>query len=235
MAVAYNTHSVAVRGNGTTVSFSYTCSAGADRLLMVGTVCAGGQTFNSGTYATVALTNVDSISNMKSWRKVGPATGANTLSFSMSAYATMNEVGVSDYTGVDQTTPLGTVSKTTGTSTTPATASMTVPTDGMLWGIEQSAYTTSGTPTAGSGTTLIGALREGAGGTTMAQGRRATTGTISFVIASSTSWKVIGYPINPVAATSQIETISTRTKANVTTHHGIPIANVETVSTISNV
>lgn len=212
MAVAINSNSVAVRGAGTSVSFSYACSSGANRLFLCGTRTTSGQTFDSGTYAGSALTNRTNSGVLKTWSITAPATGSNTVSFTMSAYSTGNHVGIADFTGVDQTTPLGTASSATGTSGTASTASITCPSGGMNWGIEANDYVSSGTPTAGSGTTLAGAFREGSGGTGMAGGYRSNTGAINLVPGGAPAWRIVGYPINAVPSVSL--TLKRRTLLN---------------------
>ena len=198
MAVAFNVSDTRQTVAGNTVSFAYSCSAGSNRLLLSQTRSSA-VSVSSGTYAGAALTNVGSVGGIIMWRKIAPATGSNTLAFTLSSYG-RTHASTSDWTGVDQTTPLGTAVTATGTSVTPATASVTCPTDGAIFGGEYSAYTTAGAPTAGAGTTLEGAEREGAGGTTKAGGRRSTTGTISFSIASSAAWEAQAFPIYPVAS-----------------------------------
>jgi len=199
MAVAFNAGNITFPANGSTISMSYTCSSGADRLLLVNTLEAGNTT-NSGTYAGAALTSVGSVSavgSFKMWAKTAPATGSNTLSFVLSSYGS-GIVNVSDWTGVDQTTPLGTPISNTGTSAAPASGSITVPANGAAFGTSYGSYNSTGTPTAGASTTLVGGVRSS--GHPIAGGYITATGNINWNIAQSTAWGAYSVPINPVSA-----------------------------------
>lgn len=198
MPVALNNGTAAAwsSGGSTTVTFSYSCSSGSGRLLLVQTHVASGSV-TSVTYAGAGLTSHATGGSMTLWRKTAPASGADNI---VTTIGTYNQAlfSVSDWTGVDQTTPLGTQVTATGTSTTPATGSVTCPANGAVWGGMYADYSTSpGTISAGSGTTLLGWVRESANGRRKAGGYRFNTGTISFSQSPSTVWGAQAVPINP--------------------------------------
>lgn len=122
MAIAFD--AVGASGNGagvTSISWSHTCT-GADRLLLVGV--ASNAQVSGVTYNSVALTLAAEINTAAGglwtalWYLKGPATGANTV---VVTHGSGRSEGQSvSYTGVDQTTPIGTAGssedETTGTT-----------------------------------------------------------------------------------------------------------------------
>lgn len=189
-------------GPGTSLTFSVTVGANSNRALLVATngeLSAPPITITGVTYAGSALTNVGAGSTTIIWRRTAPSTGANNVVLTFSGYGRAWNSTLSAY-DVDQTTPTGTAVSASGTSTTPSTGSITVPTNGLAFGFTRNGYTTGGAPSAGGGVTSIGSSREGGGGTATASGYRSTTGAISYTIPGSASWIALGVPINPVAA-----------------------------------
>ncbi len=127
MAVAFDSASSATSNTGppSSLSWSHICS-GANRLLTVGVhwVSSGGAVSVSGvTYNGVAMSSVGVVNNgdvfTQLFRLVAPATGSNTIAITMTGAVdqTLTGGGVS-FTGVDQTTPLGTWASATGNSQT---------------------------------------------------------------------------------------------------------------------
>jgi hypothetical protein len=117
MAIALDATTNSGRGtNVSTCSWSHTCS-GNNRLLVV---CVGfkaptGTTVSSLTYNGVALTFVRANENIISagtiarseiWYLVSPATGANSISLTLSASASAVLAGAISLTEVDQSSPL---------------------------------------------------------------------------------------------------------------------------------
>ncbi len=197
MAVAFNNSDARSFGLGTTLSFSYTSSSGSDRLLLTKTEDVGIRTVASVAYAAAALTSAGSSGVHEIWRRVAPATGSNTLAFTLSGYGTTRAV-TSDWTGVDPTTPTGTAVFTSGTSAAPAATGLTFTTDGALWGATTIGYL-GGSPVigAGSGTTL--ASQFPFSGRANAGGYRLTSGDLNWTSTGSTTWDAQGIPILPVA------------------------------------
>lgn len=187
---------------GTSLTFSVTVGANSNRAIFVGTNGQFGGGFLSVTgvtYAGNALSSVASGSSSVIWCRVAPNTGANNVVLTYSTYGNAWNSTLSAH-DVDQTTPTGTGVSASGTSTAPSTGSITVPANGMAFGILRNGYTTAGAPSAGSGVTSIGSTREGGGGTASASGYRTTTGSINYTIPGSAAWLALGVPINPVAA-----------------------------------
>lgn len=203
MAVAFNnsTDTGTSTGTGTSVSFSYTASSGADRLLLAATRESASKVVSAVTYAGAALTNSASFSGMIIWSKIAPATGANTLTFTTAAYSQLH-TGAADFTGADQTTPVGTAVTNSGTSNAPATGSITVPSGGMSYGFAFQAYTVGTTVfTAGTNTTLASAYGGAAtGNTKSAGGYSASTGALNWSASGSAAWVTIGVPLSAVGA-----------------------------------
>lgn len=200
MPVAFNngTTNGAGTGGSSGVTFSYAGGSGADRLLLVQT--RGTATVTAVAHNGKSLTSAATGGGMTMWRRVAQDTGTRNIYIELGTYQSVLW-SVSDWTGVDQTTPLGSQVTATGSSSSAATGSITCPADGAIFGGVQNDYTVGGgTATAGSGTTLVGAFRTAGNGWGKAGGRRASTGTLSWNLAGSTSWGVQGFPINPTVS-----------------------------------
>lgn len=197
MAVAFNGQATNTTGGGTTVSFSYTSGSGSDRYLLVGCAQFAGLDITAVSYNSVALTNIYDAgvgtAPIELWGLVAPATGSNTLSFTMSSYDPGGvKYSTTDWTGVDQTTPVGAAVVATGSSAAPATGSITVPAGGAAFGIGRHQYTAAMTINQG---TLTGSLSTG--GVGLAGAYRATTGDLSWTASNNfISWRAVGVPIN---------------------------------------
>ena len=221
MAVALSNYQGNVQISGTSIDISYASGSGADRLLLVQTT-AFAHNVTGVNYAGNALTFDDDNSGQKLWHIVAPTPGTNTLNVVLSAYAGIS-YEASDWSGVDQTTPIGTVVKTTGTSSTPSTGTITCPSGGAIFGSEFSGYTGSGSISASGGTTLTHSGRSGSNGFTAGGGYRASTGDISFTLPGSAAWRAQGVPINAAAGgdvTAPTLTSPTGTQTGSTTASG---------------
>lgn len=125
--IAFDASSSANTGavDQTSLTWSHTVGAGSNRILVVGVSIrnSAGQTVSSVTYAGVGLTFIGAQSNgtnsrIEMWRLLAPATGTNSIVVTMSAGAHFVG-GAASFTGVDQTTPLGTFVSATGNTSTP--------------------------------------------------------------------------------------------------------------------
>lgn len=184
-------------GNGSTsgvnVTFAFTGSSGSDRLLSL--QIRASTTVNWVTYAGAGLTLHSTGGNMTMWRKTAPATGSQNVVINMTNYQQAMWT-IADWSGVDQTTPMGTQVTATGTSTTASTGSVTCPAGGVVFGGCEMGYSTApGTVTITSGTSL-GWSRESANGRRKAGGYRTTTGALSFSH-NNVAWGAQAVPINP--------------------------------------
>lgn len=120
----------------TSLTWSHTV-AGSNRILMVGVSLRNSgtpnQTVGSVTYNTVGLTWLGSAgyttnSHVEIWYLVGPATGAHNVVVTLTAgnAATRIVAGAASFTGVKQTTPLGSfMSAASTTTSSPATVDVT--------------------------------------------------------------------------------------------------------------
>lgn len=135
MAVAFDAvgpSSAGQTGTGTSVSWSHTCT-GSNRILIVGAAvgCLSDAITTTATYNGVSMTSVGSrvLTNnqvnsgyVQMWSLIAPATGANTVQITASASVDAFSAGSTSFTGVDQTTPLGTPATAFGSSTTASVA-----------------------------------------------------------------------------------------------------------------
>jgi hypothetical protein len=123
-----------------TASWSHTCS-GTNRLLIVGVAVGdastGAMTLGV-TYNGVAMTSVARVNSnnqtagfVELFRLINPPTGANTVVVTPSATANAISAGSISFTGVHQTTPLGTAATAFGSSGTP-TVAVTATTSGNM-------------------------------------------------------------------------------------------------------
>lgn len=202
MAVAFVSGDHRLTSPGTSITFSFTAGSGSDRLLLAygRDVGFGSISVSSMTYAGASMSSVSGPSVGQAYQKTAAATGANNITFNLSAYGRLFS-SVSDWTGVDQTTPIGTVVNSSGSSSAP---SVTVSTGDAVLAAETNIYTGSGSFSATVGT-LIGGVRDPGSGRGSASGYRTSTGAVTFSIPGSASWDAVGFPISAAggaAATS---------------------------------
>lgn len=131
MAVAFDaaaSNKAAYPANTSTISVNHTVAAGSDLFLLVSVGwynAQGARTVSGVTWNGTAMTAVPSSTvatsgahNVQLWYLINPATGAHTVTVTMSGNDDLLFVGVSSWSGVHQTAPLGTAVTNTGTSTT---------------------------------------------------------------------------------------------------------------------
>lgn len=172
-------------------TFAVDVGSGSNRLLLVQTRSISG-TVSGVTYAGVSMSNVGSYNGLIMWALVAPTTGNNNVVVSWTG-SSKCFTSYSAWTGVDQSTPLGTEDDATATSTNPKSSSITCPTNGAIFGGEYSGYSSS-TPTIQSGT-LLGAAKDSGGGQTKAGAYRTDTGTVGWTIGNA-FWYCQTFPIN---------------------------------------
>ena len=114
----------------TTYNFSHNVNSGTDRLLLVELVIANGVNATAVDFNGTALT-FHSAQNSPSghvrvelWSLVAPTEVSGTVNITLASAATLI-AGATSYSGVDQATPLGNVSTTSGNSTTPSATVVT--------------------------------------------------------------------------------------------------------------
>lgn len=146
-----------------------------------------------------AMTAIATTGQGRLWRLVNPPTGAQTLVIGNGAAYTPTLYSLIVLSGVDTTTPNGTVVSASGTSTAASSGSVTVPSDGMAIGFVRAGYIGPTTlPAIVSPSTLRGAGRDGGSGHQAAGGSRTTTGSVAWTLAESTSWGAVGVPVNGI-------------------------------------
>ncbi|WP_218029039.1 Ig-like domain-containing protein [Segetibacter aerophilus] len=115
-------------GRGASVTVPHTIGTGTDRLMLVGVSYANtnNPAIQSITYGGVPLTLVgtvksDGTETVAIYRLLSPASGSANVVVNMAPTAISGVVvGVTSYTGVDQTTPFSTYASTSGTQSNPS-------------------------------------------------------------------------------------------------------------------
>jgi prepilin-type N-terminal cleavage/methylation domain-containing protein len=203
-----STGSATAGATGITISHTV---AGSNRLMLVGVSINNdnfetvtGVTWNGTENLTLvgseAGTNDGEDGRVEIWSLVAPSTGTHDVVITFSAaLAQEAAAGVMTFTGVDQTTPLGTFASNAGDDSTPATVNIPSASGELVFGVVASEYDTL---TASSGQTeqwnLAVPSTYGAGGTDVG----APTVTMSWNLSSSSNhWAIGGVSIKPAAPT----------------------------------
>jgi hypothetical protein len=127
MAIAFDAVSSTTGISVTTTTFSHVCT-GSDRLIFItahgGDGTAADRTLTAASYNAVAATSSWTVEDgawngSSGYYLVAPATGSNTVSVTYGGNCFNTSCGAVSFTGVDQTTPVGSSATATGTSTTP--------------------------------------------------------------------------------------------------------------------
>lgn len=201
MAVAFDAAADGAADSGSSVSYSHTCS-GSDRLLIVGVAWRGTQTVSSVTYNGVAMTQVaahaagGNNTRVKQYYLINPASGANTVSVTMSG-ATNLVVGSISFNGAHQTTPLGTQATATGTSGNPS-VSVSSASDEIV--VDSLSYDRASSLTVGAGQTQRYNRDDNGGGDLWGAGSTeagAASVTMSWTAGASEGWAIAGVSVKP--------------------------------------
>lgn len=212
MAIAFDAATTDGTASGTPQTartFAHTCT-GSNRLLVVA-VCndedGSAVTVSSVTYNGVGLTERITVARSNAqraslWYLTAPATGANNVVVTISASQEFVAAAVS-FTGVHQTTPLGTAASANGTSGT-ATVDISSATDELVLDAVSVNQIGATTYTIGAGQTqrwakiAIGTanpLVDARGSTEVG----ASTTTMSWTVSPSNVWVIAAVPIKPAA------------------------------------
>lgn len=190
-------------------TFSHTCS-GSNRLLIVD-VCndedSSAVTVSSVTYNGVALTQRITVNRSNSirasiWYLIAPATGANNVVVTLASSQEFVAAARS-YTGVSQTTPLGTAASANATSTAPS-VNVSSAADELVHDVVD--VIGSNTYTIGAGQTERWTKTASSSGVVDVVNARgstevgAATTTMSWTLALSDLWVIAAVPIKPSAA-----------------------------------
>lgn len=238
MAIAHDASTTDQFGGGhSSRTFAHTVS-GSDLILFVKVGCYqnAGQTVTGITYNGVALTKVDAQNQgtntirAELWYLVAPATGANNVIVTWSAAVASASYCATSYTGVNQTTPLGTSAKTSGTGTAVSlavsSATGEVVVDSLAWRRDGSPTMTVGGSQTQRHNVLVSAGSSFNGGASSDQ-PGATTTTMAWTMSGTNhSWAIVAVPVKPVSGTTFTTTLSSGTtgSAGVTDRPGCGVA-----------
>lgn len=108
MAIAFNAATSTSNGGVTSLSQNHT-AAGSDRCAIIGVYAEGGVSITSIAYGaqTPTLIGAHSGGASRLYRLVAPNTGAQSVSVNFSGSSGRCALAILSYTGVDQTTPVG--------------------------------------------------------------------------------------------------------------------------------
>ena len=194
-------------GTGSSITISHTTS-GSQRLMLVGVSMANPstRTVSSVTYDGVSLSNVGSTANpangarVEIWKLVPPNTGTHNVVVTLSG-SNAATVGVMTFTGVDQTTPLGTYASGSGDATS-GSATASSATGELVFDVVSVKDTDQNLVPGGSqteGWDLYIATDANGGGSTAAG---ASSVVMSWSWTSGTDWAIGTVPIKPAPTTT---------------------------------
>jgi hypothetical protein len=129
-AVARDAETTSSCSSCSSLEFFHTTAAGSDRMISVDVAGYhfGGTTVTGITYNAAALTSVGSSTiedmTVETWRRVAQSTGSNPVAITLSGNAHI-VAAPRTFTGVDQTTPFGTVATDANGGSTDLTAAIT--------------------------------------------------------------------------------------------------------------
>jgi hypothetical protein len=135
-AVARDAETTSSCSSCSSLEFFHTTAAGSDRMISVDVAGYhfGGTTVTGITYNAAALTSVGSSTiedmTVETWRRVAQSTGSNPVAITLSGNAHI-VAAPRTFTGVDQTTPFGTVATDANGGSTDLTAAITILADGL--------------------------------------------------------------------------------------------------------
>ncbi len=196
MAVSVDSTSTGVGTSTNNVTFSHTTTAAGDRLMLVGVSmdANGGETVTSVNYGGQSLTLVVSRvggsapARIEIWQLVNPNAGTANVVVNLSGNADGVSIGATTFTGVDQTTALGTFVSDIGTSNAP-TVNVSSVAGELVYDVV--AGKDSGTLTQGAGQTELWDVDAGGqsrGASSIETG--AATVTMSWAKGSSLEWSI---------------------------------------------
>ncbi|HEX9676925.1 MAG TPA: hypothetical protein VGA07_13200, partial [Anaerolineales bacterium] len=190
------------------LTVSHTTGSGTDRLMLVGISMVNDEleTVTSVTYNGVSLTSVGTVASVDDarveiWRLIAPATGTHDAVISFSAPLRRSAVaGVMTFTGVHQTTPLGSFKSASGQApTTEPTLNVTSATDELVFDTVACESCTSFA--VGAGQTQRWNISEPSGSSpTLGAGSTeagASTVTMSWTRGVDDHWAIGAVPIKP--------------------------------------
>ena len=208
--VAFDAKTGPQTGNGSSVSWSHTCTGTDCVLLVASTIDSGGPAISSVTYGGTALTLIDtvvdgdvSVTRAELWvLKAAPA-GTATVAVT---YASAGNyiVGAASFTNTHQTTPIRQSATARGLSTTPSVSVVSATTDQVMGSL--GIYSSEVTVTSGGGQTVQWDTQYSGGiphGTSVRKtGASATT--IDSSLDNAKGWGVVVASVQPPAGSGVI-------------------------------
>lgn len=166
MAIAPDASTKALQAFDTSLTFSHTVGAGSNTLLIVAVMIltgGGGQTVSGVTYNGTAMSKLDGSSSAmvadsggsvrtELWTLKAPSSGAHNVVISLAGGGASFFAVASSWTGVDQTTPLGTAAKTTVASGDISVSPSSATGDVVVDAVTENGVTI---PTPGAGQTVL--------------------------------------------------------------------------------
>lgn len=228
---SHNVTAVLITGGVYQATLSHTTS-GDNRMLIVGFASAVDAIASSVTYGGTALTFLKAQNNgadstnvrVELWGLVNPPLGTNDIVITVpNAYPL--SIGATSWTGVDQTTPLGTAVSAAATSTVPS-ISVTSATGETVVDIVGATNTTA---TVGAGQTQLWNLTKGSGRDSAGSSEPgAASVNMTWTLGASTRWAMIAVPLKPAPPNLTVTSVTTN-KSSYTPGEAITIT-----STIQN-
>jgi len=187
-------------------SFSHTCT-GSNRFLLVSisSDAGGGTTWTAATYNSVSMTLVDTLNNATDganvritvYSLIAPASGSNTVAVTRTGPPANFIVIAASFTGVNQTTPLGTSVTGSGTTATQPSVTVTSGASELVYDAIATLNSNADTFTAGSGQTKR-ASADDAGNVGGATSTEAGAASVVMDWSSPTRyWSSLGVSIKP--------------------------------------
>lgn len=195
--------------NGITalLTWSHTVGMGNSRLLIVGTAHRdGNMSVTSVTYGGTALTSIGSQNGPGNqnqatlWYLINPPTGTANISVSLSGSKDVT-AGAASFTGVNQTTPLGTLNSLSGTSTTASVVVSSAAGEVVIDAVAANGDAVS--LTAAGGQSVLWNIGTGTAGGNVRGGSSnqpgASSVTMSWTLAASKPWAIGAISLKPAS------------------------------------
>jgi len=204
--ICFDAASSSTPASASSFTWSHTVGTGANRILIVGVSIrnSSSQTVTGVTYAGTPLTNIgvkanSTVVRIEMWRLVNPPSGTANVVVTLSA-AAKAVCGATSWTGVNQTTPLGTFVSATGSTNTP-TVNATSATNEVVHDTVAAQGTVTATVGAGQ-TQRWNAVTSGGLTSSNVRGAGssepgAATVTMSYSLSASASWAIGAVPLKP--------------------------------------
>lgn len=194
---------------GATYTWTHTCT-GSNLMLwlhaglwqdVAGTGTVGSSSYNSAAVTSYVTKNVTGgAMRAELWRKLGPSTGANTMSVTVSGNTDDRKFGSSSFTGVDQTTGVDNFNSAEG-GASPITVNVTTIADN-CWIVDAVANFSTAALTIGAGQTQV--FKDSTGSTGMAgsyEGPKTPAGavTMSWTKTGTDDWAQVAASFKPAS------------------------------------